>query len=288
MAEDWARVVYHLDVHYNERQSARTEGLVQRALDGQIMLALEGVRYSAEAIDVMFNGLMLHVESPFIMGIEDAYTASRCATLIIRELRKLSEQTVTRDLHIDDATRILHMFVAMAALDPEVDLHDLGDTNGDLADVALILRERLTYLDWADIDMLARAAFRQKDGLPPRVNLHKVIQAAKLHLSRAFPLLTTEEAMDYALYTQREKAWVRNIRNVGADGRFSHLELHIIVGGGHLGVLPADFLREFFPDTTQQSFDANARHQRGLPSPRLREMLPGIVAPLFNTWPASV
>ena len=180
----WAGIVYHPDCHSDERLSARTEALVRRALDGQIMLALEGVRYSSVGFDITFNGMSRHVESPCIMGIEDDFTASRCAAQVIRHIKvqKVSEQTVARDFPIHNAERILHLCVAMAALDPEVDLQDLGDTNGDLADVASILRERLTYLDWADIDMLARAAFRQKDGLPPRVNLHKVIQAANLQL----------------------------------------------------------------------------------------------------------
>ena len=214
------------------------------------------------------------------MGIEDDFTSSRCAAQVIRHIKvqKVSEQTVARDLPIHDAERILHLCVAMAALDPEVNLQDLGD-NGDLADVALFLREQGMALDWADLHSTARAAFSRKNGIPPRANMYNVLQAAKLQLARAFPLQTRKKTMDYVTYTQREEAWVRNIRAAGSDRLVSDLELHVIVGSGHLWPLFRHTMQLARMGITQDKAARLDSHQRDVPGPRLLELLPGKLAP---------
>ena len=270
------KIVYHPDFHDDVRLFERTKTLVERALRGEILLGVEGFAFSESSFRMFFNGYERDIESSFVFGIEDNYSAARWAANVIFLTPKCDAITTLRDLGDYVLTkRIVYLYVGMAAA--------VMGTNFEfeiipkLKNVALEIHRQNAGSSIYSASIVASRIFEKEGGLPGSVNVFQILDAAERTLSN-FQMTVNE-----VIYTKREAAWTRNVRI--AHERSPSLELHVIVGVGHLwpDLKPSMYASFLGIDDTQANLIAQRYSE--IDGPRLLELLPGSISPDY-TWHA--
>ena len=277
------KIVYHPDFHDDVRLFERTKTLVERALRGEILLGVEGFAFSESSFRMFFNGYERDIKSPFVFGIEDNYSAARWAANVIFLTPKcdgkagpITAHTTLRDLGDYVRTkRIVYLYVGMAAAVMGTNFE--FEIIPELKNVALEIHEQNAGSSIYSASIVASRIFEKEGGLPGSVNVFQILDAAERTLSN-FQMTVNE-----VIYTKREAAWTRNVRN--AHERNPSLELHVIVGVGHLWPVlkPSTYASFQGIDDTQANLIAQMYSE--IDGPRLLELLPGSISPDY-TWHA--
>ena len=274
------KMFYHPDNHYQTGgYQIRTQRLVDRALNGEIFLFIEGlvefVNSDVSSKQVDMNGVKWKGQSKYIYGVEAArnlgnWLASLKMHLSVNHKDEDVLEKMTHGLEI-----LLLVVAIMSSGTYDKEKHSHKKWFKDL--VRLTQTDGIKTNDWLSFNESILSTLKQIGGYPVGVPYSFVKETFEVNIDFVVEdKERADEILTNILYPFREREWARNIRWADAKYNDSGLECHLIVGSGHLFPLvnPIDDETLTLSAKGRRSIESMYRN---IKEKRLTELLPGTI-----------
>lgn len=267
-------IFYHPDVHHCKTKEYldRSQRLLNKALKGEIFLMLESVLFkdatSFPKLSILFNESIV---SDFIWGIESPRTINNYLALLLLLYSNSKHQNTSID-QLSNGYTIMELLISIQAINS---FHYAKYEDEKWYKEIVIISTFIGDDDIKDTNYCFKkindTALRKFNGIPRGVPVEFINYVLEENLT---PILnrtgkTEKEFLNYTLYTERERNWVKNINFINSKYNEKNLDVHYIVGSGHLFPMRSpnvDFLK--IGPLLEQEYQK-------IEGPRLTELLPG-------------